>query len=282
MTTPKTILITGSTSGIGKATAEELVKSASVLILPVRNMQKGEILKSELLAISPSCQIDLFQCDLESIESTKSCAIAISTKYSIIDVLINNAGIMEPNYRLTADNIELHFQVNVLSQHIFNTILKSHLIASNQGRIINLSSALHSRGDFKLDTINTVQTGTLVGVGLYSNSNLYRNLLTFKLAKDLKNTSVTVNCLHPGVINSNLGSGGSNMIWNMLTPLFHFFTKPPSEGAKTSIHLALSEEGGQITGKYWTDCRVDKVSELSNNMELANILFAKCSELTGI
>jgi NAD(P)-dependent dehydrogenase (short-subunit alcohol dehydrogenase family) len=278
----KTILLTGSTSGIGKATAMELVKSTSVLILPVRNVSKGEELKKELLEMNPNCQIDLYQCDLESIESVKNCANIILSKYKKIDVLINNAGIMMPDFRLTADNIEAHFEVNVLSQYIFNTILKSLVIKSEQGRIINLSSQLHKSGKFELEKIKSESNGVLAGIGLYSNSNLYRNLQTFKLAKELENTNVTVNCVHPGVINSNLGSNSSNWLWKIMTPIFTLFTKPCSEGAKTTIHLALSDEGSQITGKYWSDCKVATPLKLSTDMNLADQLATKCQELTGI
>jgi NAD(P)-dependent dehydrogenase (short-subunit alcohol dehydrogenase family) len=122
----------------------------------------------------------------------------------------------------------------------------------------------------------------LSGIGLYSNSNLYRNLLTFRLAKELENTKVTVNCLHPGVIKTNLGSKSSNWLWSAITPIFHLFTKPPTEGAKTSLHLALSSEGGNITGKYWSDCKVAQPSQLSMDMELANQLAEKCEELTRV
>jgi NAD(P)-dependent dehydrogenase (short-subunit alcohol dehydrogenase family) len=285
MTSPtsnKTIFITGSTSGIGRATTLELVKNASILILPVRNLTKGEALKKELLAISSDCQIDLLECNLESIKSVQKCANTIAGKYPKIDILINNAGIMEPDFRLTVDGIESHFQVNVLSQYIFNTILKSLVSKSQQGRIINLSSQLHNSGKFELESINTKPTGIMSGIGLYSNSNLYRNLLTFQLAKELQGANVTVNCLHPGVIKTNLGSNGSNMLWNCITPIFHLFTKPPTEGAKTTLHLALSDEGGQITGKYWSDSKVAKQSELSNDTELAEQLVVKCHELTKI
>jgi retinol dehydrogenase 12 len=277
--TKKTIIITGATSGIGRATAIELVKTASILILPVRNMQKAQEFKTELLDINPDCTIDLVEVDFESIESIKSCANSIKSKYPIIDTLINNAGIMEPNFRLTVDGIESHFQVNVLSQFIFNTILTPNLIASKQGRIINLSSALHSQGKFMIDTLNTAPTGNLPGISLYSNSNLYRNMLTFSIAKELENTAVSVNCVHPGVIKTNLGSGGTNWVWNAIMPIFSLFTKPAEDGAKTSIHLALSEEGGKVTGKYWSNSKVAKVSESSHNLENIELLMNFCKKL---
>jgi NAD(P)-dependent dehydrogenase (short-subunit alcohol dehydrogenase family) len=278
----KTIFITGATSGIGKATVLELVKNAGILILPVRNNTKGESLKKELLAINPDCQIDLYECDLESIESMKSCAATIVSKYPVVDILINNAGIMEPDFRLTSDNIESHFEVNVLSQYIFNTVLKPLVISAKQGRIINLSSALHSNGKFEIERMNSKPSGYMSGIGLYSNSNLYRNLLTHKLAKELEGTTATVNCLHPGVIRTNLGSSSTNSLWKLITPIFHLFTKPPTEGAKTTLHLALSSEGGEISGKYWSKSKVTNPSELSTNTEMAELLGIKCAELTGV
>lgn len=120
----KVAFLTGSTSGIDQATAQELVKHVSILILPVRNINKGQNLKQELLKINPNCQIDLYQCDLESMESMKTCANTIVGKYEAIDILINNAGTFDYQCHFTKDGIESHFEVNVLSQYIFNTILK--------------------------------------------------------------------------------------------------------------------------------------------------------------
>jgi NAD(P)-dependent dehydrogenase (short-subunit alcohol dehydrogenase family) len=120
----KVAFLTGSTSGIDQATAQELVKHVSILILPVRNINKGQNFKQELLKINPNRQIDLYQCDLESMESMKTCANTIVGKYEAIDILINNAGTFDYQFHFTKDGIESYFEVNVLSQYIFNTILK--------------------------------------------------------------------------------------------------------------------------------------------------------------
>lgn len=203
----KVAFLTGSTSGIGQATAQELVKHASILILPVRNIPKGQDLKQELLTINPNCQIDLYQCDMESMESMKTCADTIVSKYKTIDILINNAGIFDYRCHFTNDGLESHFEVNVLSQYIFNTILKPLILQSIQGRIINLSGLSHKVGKFNLKYIqdrNKSSKSVLNTINLCSDSCLYRNLLTFKLAKDFENTKVTVNCLHPGSIKTNI------------------------------------------------------------------------------
>ena len=101
----KVAFLTGSTSGIGQATAQKLVKHVSTLILPVRNLTKGQNLKKELLTINPNCQIDLYQCDLESMESMKTCANTIASKYKTIDILINNAGTFDYQCHFTKDGL---------------------------------------------------------------------------------------------------------------------------------------------------------------------------------
>jgi NAD(P)-dependent dehydrogenase (short-subunit alcohol dehydrogenase family) len=281
----KVAFLTGSTSGIGRATAQELVKHVPILILPVRNIAKGQDLKQELLTINPNCQIDLYQCDLESIESMKDCANTIAIKYEAIDILINNAGTFDYQCHFTNDGIESHFEVNLLSQYIFNTILKPLVLQSIQGRIINFSGLSRKAGKFNLQYIqdrNRSPKSLLNTISLCADSCLYRNLLTFKLAKDLENTKVTVNCLHPGSIKTNIGNDNISLVGKIIAPIFNLFTQPAIEGAKTSLHLALSDEGGQITGKYWSNCKIDKPSELSTNMDLAEQLVAKCQKLTKI
>jgi NAD(P)-dependent dehydrogenase (short-subunit alcohol dehydrogenase family) len=281
----KVAFLTGSTSGIGQATAQGLVKQLSILIIPVRNISKGQNLKQELLAINPSCQIDLYECDLESITSMKACAHNIAGKYEMIDILINNAGTFDYQCHFTNDGLESHFEVNVLSQYIFNTILKPLVLRSIQGRIINLSGLAHKAGKFNLKYIqdrNKSPKNMLNTISLCADSCLYRNLLTFKLAKDFEHTKVTVNCLHPGSIKTNIGNDNISLAGKIIAPIFNLFTQPAIEGAKTSLYLALSNEGGQITGKYWSNSKIDKPSELSTDMNLAEQLVAKCYELTKV
>jgi short-subunit dehydrogenase len=280
----KTVFLTGSTSGIGRAISLELVKFVSVLILPIRNMAKGEELKKELAIINSTCQIDLIECDLESIKSMKNCANLVATKYKVIDILINNAGVLDYQCRFTTDGIESHFQVNVLSQYMFNTILKPLVIASEQGRIINVSGLAEKFGKFNIDKIQVYSNKKSIfkAYSLIFDSLLYRNMLTFGLAKELKNTNVTVNCLHPGTIKTNIARDGANLGGKILNSFANLFSKSPKFGAKTTLHLALSNLVAKETGKFWTECKIAKSSDLSLNMELAYQLKTKCHELTGI
>jgi short-subunit dehydrogenase len=280
----KTVFLTGSTSGIGRATSLELVKFVSVLILPVRNMSKGEELKKELAIINPACQIDLYNCNLESIESVKCCANLILKKYKVIDILINNAGVLDYQCRFTVDGIESHFQVNVLSQYIFNTILKPLVIVSEQGRIVNVSGLAEKFGKFNIDKIQVYSNKKSIfkAYSLIFDSLLYRNMSTFGLAKELENTDVAVNCLHPGTIKTNIARDGVNLGGQILNSFANLFSKSPEHGAKTTLYLALSDSVAKEAGKFWSDCNIAKSSDLSLDMELAHQLKTKCHELTGI
>jgi retinol dehydrogenase 12 len=268
----KIILITGSTSGIGEATVKNLVKTSSQLILPVRNLQKGENLKIELQRINLDCKVDLYKCDMDSIQSIKDFASEVLKNYSGIDVLINNAGIMKNDVTVTKDGIEETFVVNVLSQFLLNNILLPLLKNSNQGRIINVSSMGHNWGKPNFEESINATNSQKGGLNMYYNSNLFRNLLTIHQAKLLEGTNITVNCLHPGVIRSNLAMQNNNLYSKMLK-FIQPLLKSSEEGAKTTIYLANSVEGGQITGKYWADSKVAKQSEISKNPELASKLW---------
>jgi NAD(P)-dependent dehydrogenase (short-subunit alcohol dehydrogenase family) len=280
----KIILITGSTSGIGKATALELVKHSTTLILPVRNLTKGNELKKELNNINSKCKIELVECDLDSLESMQSFAKTILKKFDHIDILINNAGIMERQTNFTKDNIEQHFEVNVLSQYIFNSLLSPLLIKSTQGRIINVSSLLHKAGKLDLNNLNGLKTdGTFkAGFSIYSDTNVMRNLLTVYFADLLKKTKVTANCLHPGVIASNLGNQSKTGLLKLYYYFLGFFQKTVEEGALTTLHLALSKEGGEISGNYYAKSKLANASALSMDLRLAKQLAQKCKEITGI
>jgi NAD(P)-dependent dehydrogenase (short-subunit alcohol dehydrogenase family) len=277
----KIALITGSTSGIGLATARELVLHSATLILPVRNTEKGKQLQVELNELNPNCHVDIYSCDLSLIESMQTFLAGVKARYKSIDILINNAGIINYDIQKTDDNLEATFQANVLAQYIFNKELSPLLQKSQQGRIINLSSALYKQGKFDIDNLQgeKMKKGMRAGIQLYNNSNLERNMLTKYLADTLKYTAVTVNCVHPGVITTSLGKQNTGFVPNLFNGIFGLFTKPATEGAQTSLHLALSKEGGEVTGKYWTNSKPINGALESLKEEDTRALVGYCEKL---
>jgi retinol dehydrogenase 14 len=272
----KVILLTGATSGIGEAAVKEMVRSASTLILPVRNISKGEELKLALNAINPNCIIDLYECDFGSIKSVKQMIVNVRNKYQVIDVLANNAGLFNGNIIMTEDGVEETFQVNVLSQYLLISSLIDLIQASESGRIVNLSSLGHKGGKFDLDNLNCEKENNNLGGGskAYFNSNLYRNLLTVYYANLLQSTGskVTINCMHPGAIRTGLGTQNKGVINGLLIKLFGVFTKPASDGAKTLTYLCLSEEVQGVTGQYFVNSKIDKANPESMDLNSAQLL----------
>jgi NAD(P)-dependent dehydrogenase (short-subunit alcohol dehydrogenase family) len=253
----KIALVTGSASGIGRATVAELVLHCSTLILPARNLKKVEELKKELADLNPNCNVDIYKCDLSSLSSMKTFLAGVKARYKIIDILINNAGVINYDIQKTQDNLEATFETNVMAQYLFNKELSPLVQKSRQGRIINLSSALYKKGKFEIDNLQgeKLKNNMSSGIQLYNNSNLERNMLTKYLADTHKYTTVTVNCIHPGIITTALGKQNSGFLPTIFHGFFGLFTKPATEGAQTTLHLALSKEGGEVTGKYWTNSK---------------------------
>jgi NAD(P)-dependent dehydrogenase (short-subunit alcohol dehydrogenase family) len=275
----KVILLTGSTSGIGEAAVKELARSASTLILPVRNITKGEELKQILNAINPNRIIDLYECDFSSLKSVKKMIENVRKNYKVIDVLANNAGIFNGRIVMTEDGIEETFQVNVLSQYLLNSSLLDLVQVSTSGRIVNLSSLGHKGGKFDLDNLNCHKENNNLGGGskAYFNSNLYRNLLTAYYADQLqsKGSKVTVNCMHPGAIKTGLGVQNKGYINGLLIKLFGIFTKPATDGAKTLIYLCLSDEVKNASGQYFVNSKIDKANPESMNLNSAQLLIER-------
>lgn len=260
--------------------------SASVLILPVRNLHKGESLRVDLNLINPKCQINLYECDFASLDSVKLFAQTVLKDFQYIDILANNAGIFNSSKVITKDNLDETFQVNLLSQFILNQTLLPLLEKSESGRIVNLSSLGHKPGNFDIDNLQGEKLGSNLrsGTQLYFNSNLYRNLLTFRQANELTQSSskVTVNCMHPGAIKTGLGTQNPGAEDSIFIKLFQLFSKPAEDGAKTLVYFCLDESINGITGEYWTSCKIAKASTKSKNLEYAEQLFNRCKELTNL
>jgi retinol dehydrogenase 12 len=198
----KVCLVTGSTSGIGKETVIGLAKEGARLVLPVRNIEKGESLRKEILSMTANSHIELMSCDLASFDSVRSFAKAFLDKYDRLDLLINNAGTWETKRKKSVDGIELTFAVNHLAPFLLTHLLTDRLISSAPSRVINVSSEAHRYGKMRFDDLERNNKWSLFGP--YAQSKLANILFTKELARKLNGAGVTVNCLHPGVVSTHL------------------------------------------------------------------------------
>ena len=266
-------IITGATSGIGKVMAQELAKKGFDLVLPVRNMQKGQKLKEQILSENDTAIIDLFHCDLASLDSVKSFCDNFCNNYSKLDVLINNAGVWNKKRKVTVDGFEETFAVNHLSHFLMTNLLLDMLTASNDGRIINVASEAHRFARLNFDDL---MSSNYSHYKVYGRSKLANILFTLHLDSIINSDNLTVNCLHPGVVATNL----FDRLGVIINKLFKLFMVTSQEGAKTAIYLATSKEIKNTSGKYFKNCKQVQPWSAARDKNAAKKLWNESLKLT--
>lgn len=275
----KTTLITGATSGIGRATAFEIAKQGHILILPCRNMEKGELLKAEIIADSGNEKVHLFECDLSSQQSIRTAAKEILSKFDTIDILINNAGIHSPKLELTEDNIEKTFAVNHLAYFLLTGLLLEAVNNSKNGRIINVASRSHK--EIKLNASTLPYPKYYSRYIAYKRSKLANVMYTIDLAERLRDANVTVNSMHPGLVYTAIGMESPSIFRKIADQYKKRFARSPEKGAETVVYLATSDEVEGVTGKYFIDKQEAAMSRYVSDEDVRKELWELCEELTG-
>jgi NAD(P)-dependent dehydrogenase (short-subunit alcohol dehydrogenase family) len=272
----KTVLVTGATSGIGRATARALAQGGAHLILIGRNPQRGAETREEVLAASKSGKVDLLLADLSVMEEVRRLAADVRRRYDRLEVLINNAGALFMKRDLTADGLERTFAVNHLAYFLLTNLLLDLLKQSAPARIINVSSAVHARGH--LDFGDLMHEQRWGGFRAYCDSKLANVLFTRALAARLDGTGVTVNALHPGAVASSFGHHNGTVASFMLK-LARPFLLSEERGAATTIYLATSPDVEGVTGKYFARQREARVSREARDDEVGRRLWQVSEQL---
>jgi len=263
----KTVLITGSTDGIGKQAALELAKMGARIFIHGRNGKRCQHTISFLKNHGINAQMEYFCADLSDFKQVRRMADDVLNNTDRLDVLINNAGIFEKERKLSKDGFEMTFAVNHLAYFLLTGLLLDLLKDSSPARIVNVSSMAHSSN---IDFTNLQGEKHYSGREAYGLSKLANILFTFSLAEILMDSNVTVNCLHPGVISTKLLHAG-----------FSFGGDSWEEGAKTSVYLASSKEVTGISGKYFNNCRITKPAAVSNDKSIQEKLWDISEKLCG-
>ncbi|XP_055979926.1 retinol dehydrogenase 14 [Sorex fumeus] len=269
----KTVLITGANSGLGRATAAELLRLGARVIMGCRDRARAEEAAGELrrelrppgdpAAGGPEAggpgELVVKELDLASLRSVRAFCQEMLQEERRLDVLINNAGVFQCPYMKTEDGFEMQFGVNHLGHFLLTNLLLGLLKSSAPSRIVVVSSKLYKYGDINFEDLNSEQSYNKSFC--YSRSKLANILFTRELARRLEGTNVTVNVLHPGIVRTNLGR--HIHIPLLARPLFSLvswaFFKSPVEGAQTSIYLASSPEVEGVSGKYFGDCKEEEL-----------------------
>ena len=268
----KTVLITGATSGIGRAASIAIASQGARIIILARNSEKAEKLLAEL----PGQGHLFFLCDMMSIDEIKRVTEQVKLSVSRLDILINNAGTWFSERQLTAEGQERTFVVNYLAYLQLALQLKDLLLQSQHPQIINTASFYHKQ-TFDINDIQ-LQHGYSMSKA-YALSKLYIILMTRELGRRWKANQIVVNCFDPGSVNSDFGRGQGGWMEPLLRFQKRLFGKKPLEGAKSLIHLASSIPNLAITGKYFQDTNVAEPSKNAQNDTHARQLWDYSLEL---
>ena len=275
----KVCLITGATNGIGQESAKALNKMGAEIVFVARNAEKGNFLKQQLKNDSGR-DATMIIANLSSQAEVKRAANEFLALEKPLDILLNNAGIMNRERNETVDGLEEVFSVNHLAYFTLSLMLSEKLRQTENSRIINVASGAHQFvKDMNFDDLQSEKTFKPLQV--YGQSKLANILFTKSLSEKLLNSGVTVNCLHPGFVSTGIGSNNKG-IWNLLMFLAKPFAKRTNKGAETSIYLCSSPAVKNISGEYFVDCTVEKVSEAANDPKQAEKLWDISVELAGL
>ena len=261
-----TCLITGATDGIGKEAAIELAKKGCNLILIGRSKEKGDKVVEEIRKVADSyVDIDYFTADLMLMKEVSRVADEVSRKYPKIDVLLNNVGAYFAFRDVTEEGFERTFALNHLGYFLMTKKLLPLVEKSDYKRIVNVSSSAHYGIDFEFDNMNGEKKYS--GFDVYKKSKLANVMFTYELAKRIEGTGITANCLHPGFVSTNFGKN-NNFLWRNVIRVAMWLTAiSVKDGAKTSIHLACSDEVKDITGRFFANSQIKKGSSKAKNEE---------------
>lgn len=274
------VLITGANSGMGKAIALALAKQNYHVIMLCRDERRGLEAQKEVMMISGRDDIDLMLCDLGSQASIHRFYEQFCRKYDQLSVLVNNAGVILPGRHETADGFELQFGVNHLGHFLLTGLLLPQLKKGGPSRIIMVSSGAHKVGKIHFDDLQLKKSYRTFKA--YAQSKLANILFTRSLSERLKLENITVNCLHPGAVATQMGINRETGFGKGITKLLKPFFLTPAEGATTTIYLATSPEVERITGEYFYKSKVAKASKRGRDKVLAEKLWHLSVSLTGL
>lgn len=263
----KTCLITGATSGIGKAALLELARKDYRLYFVGRDKERSLRTEQEILSLNSNVPVKFFLCDLSSRKEVLSLASKVKEELNQIDVLVNNAGAIFMNNEKSEDGIEMTMALNHFGYFWLTNELIDLLKVSPQGRIVNVSSRAHVRVRTK-DAESIFDTTDFLGYFTYGKSKLANLLFTFELARRLKDSSITVNAMHPGLVATRFASnnGVIGYPFKLLTGMLGMSAE---EGARTIVYLADSPSVDNVTGKYFVRDQIVEPSSTAKNEELA-------------
>jgi NAD(P)-dependent dehydrogenase (short-subunit alcohol dehydrogenase family) len=275
-------IITGASSGIGRATALSLSRMGATVVMVARDAGRGQAALEELRTASGNHDVDLLLADLSSQAEVRRLAKELGSRYPQLHVLINNAGVAPVKRQVTKDGMEMAFAVNYLAPFLLTNLLLDPLKAGAPARVVNVAGDFHRKATIKFGDLMSEKDYN--GVQANNQAKLALILFTYELARRLDGVGVTANCLHPGAVATGVPlkdpdlSAFGRLMYTLVKPFF----LSPDKGAETSIFLATSPEVERVTGKYFVKKAPVRSSPESYDEETARRLWDRSAQLAGL
>jgi retinol dehydrogenase 14 len=263
----QTVLVTGGTGGIGRATAIGLAAKGARVGITGRDIARTRAAAAEVATASGNPAVDPFPADMSSQAEVRRLAGEVLAAYPRLDVLVNNVGGFWATRQITPDGLERTFAVNHLAPFLLTGLLLDRLTASAPARIVTVSSGAHATGKINFGDLQGEHRYS--GPQAYSQSKLANILFSYELARRLEGTGVTATALHPGVARTGFAAEDPSPLWKLFLPLIRLFLKTPQKGAATSIYLASSPEVEGVTGTYFAARKPKASSQASRDTAAA-------------
>jgi NAD(P)-dependent dehydrogenase (short-subunit alcohol dehydrogenase family) len=267
------IVLTGATRGIGRAAAIELARRGAEVVVVGRERERVDAVVAEARGAGGGAPVHARVADLALTAGVRALAEELRDRHERIDVLVNNAGALFASRKVTSEGFERTLALNHLAPFLLTNLLLDRL----GGRVVTTASDAHTGARLDLHDLQTEKSYAAMRV--YGTSKLCNILFTRELARRVP--GLRANCFHPGVVRTGFGKN-ENGIWKVLTTLGSPFFRSPERGARSLVWLAISEEGGRLTGEYFEDEKVAQPSATARDPELARALWERSAELVGL
>jgi NAD(P)-dependent dehydrogenase (short-subunit alcohol dehydrogenase family) len=274
----RTVLVTGGTHGIGKATAAGLAARGARVAITGRDQGRADVAAAEIRAAGGP-PVEVFVADMSVQAEVRGLAAEVLASLPRLDVLVNNVGGFWNTRHVTADGLERTFALNHLAPFLLTHLLVDRLIESAPARVVTVSSDAQRLGRIDFDDLQGERSWS--GQRAYNQSKLANVLFTYELARRLRGTGVTATVLHPGIVRSGFGAEDPGRIQRLITP-FMGLMKSPDQGALTSIHLACAPELDGVTGQYFRRTKPMRSNKRSYDEAAARRLWEVSAELVGL
>jgi NAD(P)-dependent dehydrogenase (short-subunit alcohol dehydrogenase family) len=275
----KSVLVTGGTGGIGKATAIGLAALGARVGITGRDPARTEAAAAGIGAAAGGPAVDAFAADMSAQAEVRHLAARVLDTYPRLDGLVNNVGGFWAHRHVTADGLERTFALNHLAPFLLTNLLLERLTASAPARIVTVSSGAHARG--RIDFGDLQGERDYSGQRAYSQSKLANVMFSYELARRLEGTGVTATVLHPGVVRTSFGAEDQAAYFAVMVGVARLFMKTPAQGARTPIYLASSPEVEGISGRYYVNRKPKTSGNASYDTTAAARLWQASAGLTA-